>query len=98
MAAACFRRERALTQKARPQDAPLPSMPAPTFTLHCNNIQQLCYGGKPSVRLQFQLGLLAALLTHSFTAWHEQRRDMRDYKLAFKQVRMVQSSSPRALC
>lgn len=49
-AAKCFRRERALTRRARPQDAPVPSMPAPTFTLHSNNIQQLCYGGKPSVR------------------------------------------------
>jgi len=85
-AAACLRR--ALTRRARPQDAPVPIMPALTFTLHSNNIQQLCYGGKPSVRFS-RLGLVALLLTRSVTARHRQRRDMRDYKLAFKQVRMV---------
>ena len=76
-----------MTRRARPQDAPVPSMPAPTFTLHSNNIQQLCFGGKPSVRCP--ASLVDALLTHSFLARHQQRRDMRDYKLAFKQVRMV---------
>ena len=34
------------------QDLPQPIMPSPTFTLHSNNLQQLCYGSKPSVRLR----------------------------------------------
>jgi hypothetical protein len=39
-----------LMRWTRRQDEPVPSVPSPSFTLHSNNVQQLCYGGKPSVR------------------------------------------------